>query len=443
LAINGGSQDASQATAIYQPTIHHNNAGVRDAIYFDGINDIMIGTMGTAVNNHTLIAMGKADPIAVGSVGFIGYSGDSSAGLHNSTLGYRVVAGSFYAWGGGANAAGPTGGPNFELFGSATQGGAYHGVIKTASSGTSIIYQDGLTGNSAAHALAVDSNSLLLGSHVIASQGVNQKMRLAEAMVVNAVIPSTTRNKIFRYLAMKYGVPLYGKALRPDDMTGGTGADTFVWTNASWSGLGPDNRDIIRDFSLSESDKIKIYALGGNLTFRSGGNGTSDFTGSKIQVAYKQLSNEFCSQTYGIDACTVVYVDDDGDNETEYEIELEGIINLTSGDFVEAVSDNLTNYLSFRLDAAKANSTNTAPYTNGCAGGDLTWYDTVSGKTGALTNYAACGATTGWTGDGSTANPYALTFDGVNDYVNFGTIMGYDINQDFSASVWIKNSNPA
>lgn len=107
-----------------------------------------------------------------------------------------------------------------------------------------------------------------------------------------------------------------------DTLTGGTNNDIFAFNSNGASGSGSGNRDKITDFAVS-ADDIDLSAFTGTFTFRTGGGGTSNFTGSVMQVAYQQVSGN-----------TIVFVDSDGNNATDFEIELTGLKSLTSGDFV-------------------------------------------------------------------------------------------------------------
>jgi serralysin len=113
----------------------------------------------------------------------------------------------------------------------------------------------------------------------------------------------------------------YGEA-GVDTMTGGAGGDRFWYTLATDSGIGSGNRDVITDMTVS-SDKMDLSTFAGVLTFRAGGNGTADFAGGIVQVAWQQSGGN-----------TIVYVDTDGDNSTNFEIQLTGLIALTSTEFV-------------------------------------------------------------------------------------------------------------
>lgn len=108
-----------------------------------------------------------------------------------------------------------------------------------------------------------------------------------------------------------------------DQLKGDSGSDMFVWTAASESGTGIGNRDIIKDFTSGE-DKIDLSSFSGNFTFVSGGNGEADMYANMAQVAYMFSSSD-----------TIVYVDSDGDNHADFEIEIDGEnISLSIADFI-------------------------------------------------------------------------------------------------------------
>ena len=101
----------------------------------------------------------------------------------------------------------------------------------------------------------------------------------------------------------------------------------------------------------------------------------------------------------------------------------------------------VTSGLVMQLDAAMANKTNN--YANGCAGGNLSWFDlSTTALTATLTNFSSCGSTTGWNGDGTTtisgaAGPYRLTFDGVDDYVPLAITPSTFLGQQFTIEAWV------
>jgi hypothetical protein len=98
-----------------------------------------------------------------------------------------------------------------------------------------------------------------------------------------------------------------------------------------------------------------------------------------------------------------------------------------------------TNGLVFHLDAANANQGMMA-YSNGCASSDLTWFDLTSTTSpGSLFNFASCGTTTGWYNSGTSTGPFALMFDGTDDYVQFNNQAAFQTSS-CSIDTWIKPS---
>lgn len=110
------------------------------------------------------------------------------------------------------------------------------------------------------------------------------------------------------------------------------------------------------------------------------------------------------------------------------------IINVAS-----SIPSIVTTGLTFALDAAYGLGSTFAGV--GCS--FTTWFDLVTGGAlGTLTNFSSCGASTGWNGDGTTSDPYRLSFDGSNDIVLLpaSSTSGLSI---FSASFWVKTNSTA
>lgn len=105
-----------------------------------------------------------------------------------------------------------------------------------------------------------------------------------------------------------------------DTMEGWSGADTFIFKAVSDSGIGSGNRDIIKDFSHSDVDKIDLSAFVGTFNFV----GTGAFTGgSSPEVRYQDDGTN-----------TIVSVDSNHDTVTDFQIQLNGHIALVASDFV-------------------------------------------------------------------------------------------------------------
>ncbi len=87
---------------------------------------------------------------------------------------------------------------------------------------------------------------------------------VAEQMIFNGALTTSALHEIADYLSMKYGLTLAGSTLNADTLTGGLGADTFRWTNASYTGTTGATRDVITDFSGiagGQLDKIDIAGM--------------------------------------------------------------------------------------------------------------------------------------------------------------------------------------
>lgn len=121
--------------------------------------------------------------------------------------------------------------------------------------------------------------------------------------------------------------------LGADILTGGSGRDLFDFDSAKETGLTVATRDIITDFAhlrdrvdLSGIDASSL--LGGNNAFTWRGTaGFSTDTGGELRFQKFDLAGS--ANDY-----TLVYGDTDGDRGAEFQIKLDGLLNLTAADFV-------------------------------------------------------------------------------------------------------------
>ncbi|MGH6780822.1 MAG: cadherin domain-containing protein, partial [Sphingomonadaceae bacterium] len=110
-----------------------------------------------------------------------------------------------------------------------------------------------------------------------------------------------------------------------DIITGGTGADRFIYNSVSESSAGAV--DIIADFSRSQGDRISLSPIDANSGAwgNQGFNfiGTAAFSGVAGQLRYEQANGN-----------TFVAGDVDGDGVADLQIQLNGLIDLRSTDFL-------------------------------------------------------------------------------------------------------------
>jgi Ca2+-binding RTX toxin-like protein len=101
-----------------------------------------------------------------------------------------------------------------------------------------------------------------------------------------------------------------------DLIVGGGGSDTFVF-QPNDSGVGTGNRDFVADFSQAQNDKIELTIFDG-----------LDFIGESGFSAPDQV------RFFHSNGNTVIAINTAGNSGAEMQIELDGVINLTVGDFV-------------------------------------------------------------------------------------------------------------
>ena len=115
---------------------------------------------------------------------------------------------------------------------------------------------------------------------------------------------------------------LFGEAGN-DVLYGGSGADTFFFSSTDDSGIESSARDIIKDFSSTESDKIDLSAIDANINLEGDQQftyiGSASFTNLGHQARFSD---------------GILYLTTDGDAEAEMAIELTNVSSLSSSDFI-------------------------------------------------------------------------------------------------------------
>jgi Ca2+-binding RTX toxin-like protein len=128
------------------------------------------------------------------------------------------------------------------------------------------------------------------------------------------------------------GNDLLTGGLGRDTLTGGADRDVFDFNALADSAVGAPSRDVITDFQRGLDD-IDLTGIDAN-TSRSGDQGfrfigTQDFRGREGELRYQTFD-----QTGTANDTTVISGDINGDRIADFEIEIVGIVQLASGDFL-------------------------------------------------------------------------------------------------------------
>jgi Ca2+-binding RTX toxin-like protein len=112
-----------------------------------------------------------------------------------------------------------------------------------------------------------------------------------------------------------------------DVISGGGGADHFVFVLAADSTVAKSGRDLIKDFSHAQHDRIDLSVIdakaGGPPADAFSFIGTHKFDGSAGELRFQPHAGH-----------TLIQADTDGDRHADFEIDLQNQVTLTKGDFL-------------------------------------------------------------------------------------------------------------
>lgn len=295
--------------------------------------------------------------------------------------------------------------------------GSWHHLVATVDASNGVkLYVDGTQVASGTPSLVSYSYAnTYLGSNNSASE--NAQATMDEVAIYNTVLTSTQVST-----HRSAGLGTYGGICRTTSTLGEN-----VWTNLSAIANGAGLYTYVNGMLECNATVANgLTSPNSGLYLGATSSNTKNFTGSIAEL-----------KLYGSDSGTVIATGQ----------EVKTNFDATS-DVFRAKSNGgmIRDGLMVFLDAANAKS-GVRPYDNGCDWSAATWFDLgragdystpASGLSGTLTNFASCGASSGWNGDGtatisSTAGPYRLTFDGTNDYV---TIPDTNNIMDFGSSAF-------
>ncbi|MCW5590152.1 MAG: putative Ig domain-containing protein, partial [Legionellales bacterium] len=434
-----GGQDATQSNASYRPDyINVNNFNGRNAISFDGVNDYLekvgalLNTQITAdftlylvVNetvNQTANNVGYfATDNQPGEYGFTAYRSNQTWGT-----GYKFITKGTNAWT-----------SDFINTSNTIENDASILNMTRFNNGSNmVIYEDGSSIGTDTGSGNIQwgsgTNTFTIGRKRWDTNSHND-VDIGEIILYNNDLSAANRALVDMYLSYKYGINVGGLgAYGVDHLTGNSGADQFIWTNMSHSGVGDGNRDIITDFSGSgaDGDTINIEGVANSLVFNYG----DGFIGNGYASSYYYQS--------GLN--TILSIDFGGDKTADMEIQLSNTnINLTDSDVI--------------VDTPTQNGTSGNDVLNGTASADIIYgragNDTINGNDGndILQGHAGDDVISGGRGDdlliGNDGNDILIGGFG-GDTINGGA--GNDIiyadNQRFSNAqtgmkLWLDGSD--
>ncbi len=116
-----------------------------------------------------------------------------------------------------------------------------------------------------------------------------------------------------------WGINILTGGADTDTLTGGNNPDRFVYEALTDSSIGSE--DTIIGFTQGQGDKINLTAFAGGGSFI----GTNSFGSTAKEIRYEQAGGN-----------TTIEYDHDGDGSADFAIELQGTINLATGDFILA-----------------------------------------------------------------------------------------------------------
>ena len=321
---SGNSNDASQGDGAKKPDIVTSAIGgvSYTAINFDGSSEYLsansLATVGDAA--HTIFLVTNPGTSAV-SRQILGFH-DASAG---NTLLYNMASNGSLDYHQVPNTQG-----NKNLSDNDYESYGAFAINFLNSSGNIKMYIDGagsanldgtvdaITGTSATFTLGMDWDPGPVESDFFIGD-------MFELLVFDTALSTAQKKIVDEYLSFRYGLDLDGISQGIDTLTGGAGADTFVWTNASHSGVGNGNRDIITDFSGNADDGdiidiLDMIGVGATYTVT----GLSSFTSTENELIWSQSG-----------ADTLVQLDSNADGNADWEILLQNYTatNLAAADF--------------------------------------------------------------------------------------------------------------
>jgi len=268
-------------------------------------------------------------------------------------------------------------------------------LIKTGAGNSGEFYLDNVLQTSFIGTLSSTANvdqGFVIGQY---SSGYNWNGYIDEVAIYNTALSASQVSVHYNAKLATYGGVCYS---------------TSTFSNSAWNFLG----------GLFDGSTAKLFVNGRQECSATVSAGFTTPAGNLVAASSSTSSQ--ANAWSGSIADLKVYGTSDGSS-VGSSTDINTNFTATADRFRETPVGNIvTSGIVLNLDAANA-SRGLTKYANGCAASDLSWFDlSASALTGTLTNFASCGASSGWNGAGTAADPYRLTFDGTNDDVRLGSM---------------------
>ncbi|EKD79432.1 MAG: hypothetical protein ACD_41C00073G0001, partial [uncultured bacterium] len=465
----GGNENATQSTVLNKPSYETTvfSSG-RSGVYFDGSDWINATAASTVQNNYSVFAIARTDIDTTGPYAILSTRGEST--LTYFDLKFQDGTYIHADIGGAAGWIDTSSDLNPFNYNTSNDYLVNYNVSQTG-------YNASVTGSTTGY--ATNSESWASASPRLYASGGIVRMgtlistdeeltgTMGDMIIVDGSLSTADITVINEYLSHHYGIAMSGLSFGSDTLTGGTGADTFVWSNSSYSSGDASARDVITDFNsssgsynASEGDFIDISGLiSASYTVLD----TGTFNSTQNQLRWAQSGSD-----------TIVSLDFGGDNTADWSIKLSNFTatNLAADDF------KLGNWIGTNaadtMVAGIGNDTITGGYggdtITGGAGNDTIYADNASldlsalsgltlhvdandtsalSLTGSLVDSWANsnGALGAFSGSGTARPAYSasdgsggratITFDGSNDVLTLANVLGSTVFSADEASIFL------
>ncbi|TAN70813.1 MAG: hypothetical protein EPN17_04030 [Methylobacter sp.] len=155
------------------------------------------------------------------------------------------------------------------------------------------------------------------------------KSNLENLALTGTAAISGTGNSLNNILTGNTGANILSGGIGVDTLTGGFGADQFTFNTEAETGIAAGTRDILVDFSHSQSDKINLSAIDANTAFTGNNAFSAPTVGGTFSGVFANPGELYFDKTTHI-----LYGNNDADKAADFSILVTGVTSLAAADFV-------------------------------------------------------------------------------------------------------------